>query len=112
MRRRDFLVDSLALAGLASATRTVFGQSPNGSAARIRFGYAAITWGGNDVEAINDISALGFAGIQLRDSAVARWRDKPSDLKTRLAAHKLTFVALSSGTVSLDPAKQESNLAL
>ena len=114
MRRRDFLLDSLALAGLASATRTAFGRSPNAAsaAARVRFGYAAITWGGNDLEAINDISALGFAGIQLRDSAFARWGDNPSDLKTRLASHKLTFVALSSGSVSLDPAKQEANLAL
>ena len=114
MRRRDFLLDGLALAGFASAARTLVAGSPNvvPVAARIRFGYAAITWGGNDVQAIDDIAALGFAGIQLRDSAVARWGDKPADLKSRLASRKLTFVALSSGSVSLDPAKQESNLAL
>ncbi|MBI4420795.1 MAG: hypothetical protein HY560_08215 [Gemmatimonadetes bacterium] len=37
----------------------------------IRFGYAAITWGGNDRQAIDDIAAVGFRGIQLRASAAA-----------------------------------------
>jgi hypothetical protein len=32
----------------------------------IRFGYAAITWGGNDMQAIKDVSEVGFRGIQLR----------------------------------------------
>src|ERR1700730_17727893 len=32
----------------------------------IKFGYAAITWGGNDRQAIEDIAAVGFHGIQLR----------------------------------------------
>ena len=114
MRRRDFLFDSIALAGFASAARTMLAQAPNVAtvAPRVRLGYAAITWGGNDPQAIDDIAALGFAGIQLRDSAVVRWGDKPAELKELLAARKLTFVALSSGSVSLDPAKEESNLAL
>jgi inosose dehydratase len=78
---------------------------------RIRFGYAAITWGGNDPQAIDDIAALGFSGIQLRDSAVKRWGEKPDELKALLASRKLTFVALSSGSVTSDPAKLDANLA-
>lgn len=114
MRRRDFLFDSLVLAGLASTARTLSAEVPNVSTVkpRVRFGYAAITWGGNDPQAIDDIAALGFAGIQLRDSAVKRWGDRPDELKALLAAHKLTMVALSSGSVTLDPAKQDANLAL
>jgi len=34
--------------------------------ADILFGYASITWGGNDRQAIEDVAALGFHGIQLR----------------------------------------------
>jgi len=41
-----------------------------GAAEAIRFGYAAITWGGEDERAIDDISALGFPGIQLRASVL------------------------------------------
>ena len=36
------------------------------AAAEIRIGYAAITWGGNDRQAIDDIAAVGYKGIQLR----------------------------------------------
>ena len=81
------------------------------AAAHIRYGYAAITWGGDDPQAIDDIAALGFGGIQLRDSAVRRWGEKPEELKALLASRKLTLVALSSGSVTLDPAKLDANLA-
>ncbi len=66
----------------------------------IRFGYAAITWGNEERQAIDDISAVGFEGIQFRANAVTDF--KPAELKGLLAQHKLTFVALSSGEVSLD----------
>ena len=77
----------------------------------IKFGCAAITWGGNDDQAITDISALGFPGIQLRANAVARFRDRPRELRDLLARHKLTFVALSSGNVSIAPAKEAEVIA-
>ena len=68
----------------------------------IRFGYASITWGGNDRQAIEDVSALGFPGIQLRANAVADFGAKPAELKDLLAQHHLKFVALSSGNLSID----------
>ena len=114
MRRREFLRESLGLATLV-AGRSALASPPNVAgpqAARIKFGYAAITWGGNDLAAIDDIAALGFGGIQLRASAVTRWGDRPNELKELLASRGLTMVALSSGAVALDPAKSEENLAL
>src|ERR1700733_3011656 len=66
----------------------------------IRFGYAAITWGNEERQAIDDIAAVGFPGVQFRANAVTDF--KPAELKELLAQHKLTFVALSSGDVSLD----------
>ena len=39
---------------------------PIAPAPGIRFGYAAITWEGNDLQAIREISELDFKGIQLR----------------------------------------------
>lgn len=70
----------------------------------IKFGYAAITWGGNDEQAIEEISAVGFPGIQLRAGVLSRYGDRPAALRDLLGRHKLTFVALSSGNVSIDPA--------
>jgi len=45
--------------------------------AKILFGYAAITWGGNDVQAIKDISEAGFRGIQLRANILKEFGERP-----------------------------------
>lgn len=102
MRRRDFIATTLAATWLP-AWRPL--------RARVRLGYAAISWNGNDRQAIDDIAALGYRGIQLRLSAVTTWGDRPRELKELLAARQLTLVALSSGDVSLDPALEQQQLA-
>jgi inosose dehydratase len=75
----------------------------------IRLGCSAITWSDNAAKAIDDISADGFAGIQLRAPTLDQYPD-PHALRDLLAEHKLTFVALSSGGTSLDPAERQSQL--
>lgn len=102
LTRRDFLVTTAAVAGA-----TVLPHA----AARITIGYAAITWGGNDVAAIEDVGSLGFKGIQLRSSAVDRFADKPAELKALLQQHHLTMAVLSSGNLRLDPAFEADDLA-
>ncbi len=83
---------------------------PRGPSA-IRIGYAAITWDGKDREAIDDISALGYPGIQLRANALTEFPD-PTALKDLLAKHRLTFVALSSnGGAPLDTSLQAKAVA-
>jgi inosose dehydratase len=81
---------------------------PRGEPA-IRAGCAAITWNGKDTQAIEDIAAAGYAGIQLRANALQEFPD-PHALRDLLAQHKLTFVALSSGNAMLDMAKRQSQL--
>ena len=71
----------------------------------IRFGYAAITWGGRDLEAIQDIAAVGYPGIQIRSTILRDYRSRPAALREELARRKLTFVALSSGNLRLDAAE-------
>ncbi|MEO7273781.1 MAG: TIM barrel protein [Vicinamibacterales bacterium] len=102
LTRRDFLLTTAAVAGVTALPR---------AAARITIGYAAITWGGNDVKAIEDVGALGFKGIQLRSSAVDRFADKPAELKALLQQHRLTMAVLSSGNLRLDPAFEADDLA-
>jgi len=72
----------------------------------IHLGYAAITWDGNDRQAIEDISDLGFHGIQLRANAIKEF-SSAGELKDLLAKHKLTMVALSSGSVRIDAAEAD-----
>ena len=80
------------------------------SAGRIRLGYASITWNENDRQAIDDISALGFPGIQLRANVLTSIGSEPGALREVLAQHHLTFVALSSGNVSIEPADESRTI--
>ena len=75
----------------------------------IHLGYAAITWNGNDRQAIDDISDLGFHGIQLRSNVIKEFDG--SELKDLLQKHRLTLVALSSGGVRIDPAVESEEVA-
>lgn len=94
MNRRDFVA---ALGTGLAASRLRQGRT-------VRIGYAAITWGGNDRQAIEDISSLGYAGIQIRSNVLADFGDHPEALRDLLAKHRLTFVALSSGSIRVDSA--------
>jgi inosose dehydratase len=102
LSRRDFLMTAGAVAAAAAGTRA--------AAAGITVGYAAITWGGNDVQAIEDVAALGFKGIQLRSSAVDRFAARPAELKELLQQHHLAMAVLSSGNLRLDPAFEHEDL--
>ncbi len=108
INRRDFVRHtSLATAGLALAdVERAFGAPGD-----IQFGYAAITWQGQDRQAIEDVSAVGFKGIQLRTSALPEFGDKPAALKELLAKHRLTMVAFSSGNVRIDPQFEAEDIA-
>src|SRR5438132_1221143 len=85
--RREFIAGLTALAGSWAIPAAAFPpfeplyppmdlsdfDTPiSGAPAEIKVGYAAITWGGNDQRAIEDIAALGFSGIQLRH-CIRRW---------------------------------------
>jgi len=78
--------------------------------AEIRIGYASITWGGNDRQAIEDIASLGFRGIQLRSNVIKEF-GSPAELRDLLEKHRLKMVALSSGGVRIDPALEAEEIA-
>lgn len=76
----------------------------------IHFGYASITWNENDRQAIEDIAALGFPGIQLRSNVLKEFSG-PAELRDLLEKHHLKMVALSSGSVRIDPAVEAEEIA-
>jgi inosose dehydratase len=101
MRRREFLVSTGAA---ALARRAVAGSYA------LPLGYAAITWGGNDEQAIDDIAAVGFHGIQLRSPVMERYGDKPAELRRRLSEKGLSLTCFSSGTVDAEPGREQEYL--
>ena len=104
--RREFLVTLGAVGTAALFTDRLFAEQ------NIKFGYAAITWQGKDLDAIREIGELGFPGIQLRSPIVKEYGDKPAALKEILDRHRLLLVALSSGAVRIDPAVEKDEFAL
>src|SRR5579872_1647735 len=105
--RRGFLTGLGAVTATASASAlmgplvttnsTLLDASGYASSKGIKLGYAAITWGSDGRKAIDDISAVGFHGIQLRADAIKQFQ--PPELRDLLQQHNLTFVALSSGDI-------------
>lgn len=81
------------------------------ASAQIRFGYAAITWNGNDAQAIQDISEIGFRGIQLRSNILKDYGERPNALRDLLGQHQLEMVALSSGGVGIASGSRTEEIA-
>jgi inosose dehydratase len=118
LSRRDILAGMGAAAGVAAlrpleavAARPAEAPEARRPTDAITFGYASITWNGKDLQAIEDVSALGFKGIQLRSNILPEFGAKPAALRDILQQHGLTLVALSSGNVTIDPAKEAEDLA-
>ena len=107
--RRQFVRDTAAGAAALALT----GLAPAFAApGDIRFGYAAITWQGQDRQAIDDVAAVGYKGIQLRTSTLPEFGEKPAALKALLGERNLTMVAFSSGGVRIEPEFEAEDLAL
>src|SRR4029450_7332591 len=99
LSRRDFIN------GVIAATTLPFAITTSG---KIRFGYAAITWGGDDLQAIKDVSEVGFHGIQIRNNIPKEYGERPQALRELLAQYHLEMVALSSGGLSIAPGTEQA----
>lgn len=99
--RRQFLA---TLAAVPIAARR---QAP-----RIKVGYAAITWGGNDDLAIRDVAETGFKGIQLRATVFDAYKSRPAALRDLLAQRGLAFPVMSSGNLKYGPADRGAQIDL
>lgn len=101
--RREFLAITLAttlpISSLFAAKKTY------------SLGYSAITWGGQDEQAIQEVASLGYKGIQLRANTYAKYKDNVSALKALLDQSGLQLCMFSSGNVEIDPTKVEASIA-
>jgi inosose dehydratase len=74
----------------------------------MKIGYSAITWGGNDIQAVKDISSLGFKGIQLRSNVLKEYGSKPELVKGFLKQYALEFPMFSSGNANINTGDDEA----
>ena len=106
--RRKFLFQTGVT--LLSAPFISCGSSRNaaGTVPGMSLGYSAITWGGNDIQAIKDIASLGFKGIQLRSNILANYGSKPQEIKALLDQYKLALPMFSSGNANINTGNDEA----
>ncbi|ALJ00045.1 sugar phosphate isomerase/epimerase family protein [Rufibacter tibetensis] len=101
--RREFMlkagVGALVLPALSCVSINSAGSV---SVPGMKVGYASITWGGNDLQAIKDISSLGFKGIQLRANTFREYGERPDALRDLLKTHKLELCMFSSGNANIN----------
>jgi inosose dehydratase len=111
VNRRQFLTTAgLSALALTTGVNRLFAQAELAKPSGLKIAYSAITWGGNDAQAITDLAALGYKGIQLRANTFGPYKAKPSELKALLDQNHLTLAMFSSGNVEIDPAKEQSTI--
>lgn len=103
--RRNFLFQAGLLTTASLIPLNIFAKTPN-----LKLAYSAITWGGKDLDAMKDIAALGFKGVQLRANAYDNYKTKVSELKDIIVANGLALPMFSSGNVEIDPTKEQSTI--
>ena len=126
--RRDFIAGLGAIAAATALPKNILGNAApellypptdlsyfcrpvTPAPGNISFGYAAITWNGNDTQAIRDIAEVGFKGIQLRTSVLPEFESRPAALRELLAANNLKFTAFSSGGIRIAPGTEADEIA-
>ncbi|QHV99466.1 sugar phosphate isomerase/epimerase family protein [Spirosoma endbachense] len=111
VNRRQFLTTAgLSALALTTGVNRLFAQAELTKPSGLKIAYSAITWGGNDAQAITDLAALGYKGIQLRANTFGPYKAKPSELKALLDQNHLALAMFSSGNVEIDPAKEQSTI--
>ena len=103
--RRNFLYQAGLLTTASLLPWDIFAKTPN-----LKLAYSAITWGGKDLDAMQDIASLGFKGVQLRANAYDNYKTKVQELKEQIVANNLQLPMFSSGNVEIDPAKEASTI--
>jgi inosose dehydratase len=75
----------------------------------IRLSVHAITWGGDGLhQAVEDISSLGFRGIETFDSVVGLYAGREDEFDQMLASHGLRLVSLYGGGNMQDPSQRDA----
>jgi inosose dehydratase len=103
--RRDFA----RFAGIAAtALPSLFATDP--PARHIKIGHTGITWGNDSLQAVRDVSSLGFYGFETFGNVLEKW-DADPELSEKIAAYKLPLISAYCSFNLIDPTKKKDELA-
>lgn len=107
LSRREF-VAGIGSAAIVGGLTPAF---PSAADYEFKVGYHAITWGDKTEQAIDEISELGFRGIQIRRPDYEKYANRAAEFKELMAAKKLTVVSISTGNVTIKPETEKQEIA-
>jgi len=110
LSRRQFLLGAGATALAAQFDPDPISPS---SAADYEFkiGYQVMTWGDKIEQAIDDISGLGFRGVEIRRADYEKYAGRAAEFKDLMAAKRLTVVSIATGDVTINPGAEKQEIA-
>ncbi|HKQ76942.1 MAG TPA: sugar phosphate isomerase/epimerase family protein [Blastocatellia bacterium] len=108
--RRKFLLTAGATALAAQLDANLISSS-FAADYEFKIGYHAITWGDTTEQAINEISELGFRGVEIRRSDYEKYAGRAAEFKELMAAKKLTLVSISTGDITINPGAEKQEIA-
>lgn len=99
--RREF-----ALLGgtAASAAPALF--AADSTPRRIRIGHTGITWGNDSLQAVRDVSSLGYHGFETFGNVLEKWEADP-ELHEKVAAYKLPLISAYCSCNLTDPSTKK-----
>ncbi len=100
--RREFLI--------GTATTALTARLSFAADYEFNIGYHAITWGDKTEQAIDEISELGYRGVQIRRPDYEKYSNRASEFKELMAAKKLTVVSISTGNVTINPDTEKKEI--
>lgn len=103
--RREFLAAGAVV--FAANAKFSFGSAIQSD---FQVGYHASTWGEKVEQAIDEISELGFRGIQIRAADYRKYANRIGEFKDLMAAKRLTLVSISADGLTVNSATQKQEI--
>ncbi len=104
LTRRDFA--RLAGTGVAAFPALFAADAPT---RRIKIGHTGITWGDDSLQAVKDVSTLGYYGFETFGNVLEKWEATP-ELHEKIAAFNLPLISAYCSCNLVDPTKKKDEL--
>ena len=106
--RRQFLFCATAL---ASQFNSEFLSLQSSGGYDFKIGYHTSSWGDKTSQAIDEISELGYRGIEIGRADYEKYASRPAEFKELIASKKLAVVSIATGDVSINPGAEKQEIA-
>src|SRR5262245_26457042 len=108
--RRQFLLGACATA-LASQFDANLISYSFAADYEFKIGYQTMTWGDKTEQAVDEISELGFRGVEIHRPLYEKYANRAAEFTELMAAKKLTLVSIATGDVTINPGAEKQEIA-